>query len=51
MEIGDISSIINSRLNYRSNNFRGTARGYGGQIIEKLTGMKGIVITIEIGIG
>ena len=40
-----------SRPYYRSNNFRVTTRGYSRQTIEKVTGMKCIVITIGIGIG
>ena len=41
----------NSRVKYRSNNFRGTARGYVDKIIEKISGMKGIVVTVETGVG
>ena len=41
----------NSMLNYRSNNFRGTARGYGRQNNRENYRNEGIVVTIEIGVG
>ena len=40
-----------SRQNYRGNRFGGNSRGYVDKIIEKITGMKGMVVTIEIGTG
>ena len=41
----------NSRLNYRSNYFRELLEAMVDKIIEKITGMKGLVVTIEIGVG
>ena len=41
----------NARQNYRGNRFRGNFRGYCRHNVEKITGTKGVVTTIEIGIG
>ena len=41
----------NSRLNYRSNNLEELLEGMADKIIGEITGMKGIVVTIEIGVG
>ena len=41
----------NSRLNYRIITLEEQLEGMVDQIIEKITGKKGIVVTIEIGVG
>ena len=41
----------NTRQNYRGNRFRETLEGMVDRIVEKITGKKGMVITIETGIG
>ena len=41
----------NARQNYRDNRLRGNFRGMVDKIVEKVTGMKGMLTTIEIGIG
>ena len=40
----------NSRLNYRSTTSEELLEGMVDKIIEKITGMKGIVVTIETGV-
>ena len=40
-----------SRQNYRGNRFRGHFRGYGRQNNREITGMKDMVVTIEVGTG
>ena len=45
------STNNNARQNYRDNRIRENSRGYGRQNSRKVTGMKGMVTTIEIGIG
>ena len=41
----------NTRQNYRGNRFRGNLEGMVDRIVEKVTGMKGMVIIIQTGIG
>ena len=45
------SANDNKRQSYRGNRFRGNFGGTVDRIVEKFIGMKGIVTTIEIGIG
>ena len=51
VEIGDILQIIVQGKFIETTDLEETPMGIVDKIIEKITGMKGIVATIEIGIG
>ena len=51
VEIGDILQIIIQGKIIEAAGLEETPEGMADKIIEKITGMKGIVVTIEIGIG
>ena len=51
METGGHRVNNSSRQNYRGNRLEEISEGMVDKIIEKITGMKDMVITIEIGIG
>ena len=51
VEIGDILQIIVQGKIIEATDLKETPEGMVDKIIEKMTGMKGIVATIEIGIG
>ena len=51
MEIGEILQIIVQSKIIEATDLEETPEGMVDKIIEKITGMKGIAVTIEIGIG